>query len=113
MLGEQELSKVNRICELRKGARRKCNQTAFRRVPLPETSALGGLSPGPTLRCKPALAASPSPGQQQSGGAVGPKRRYSRAQSVSGCGNAVRSQPWVSAVRSDVLLHEEVVDTYP
>lgn len=104
---------MNRICELRKGARRKCNQTGFWRVPLPETSALGGLSPAPTLRCKPTLAPSPSSGQQPSGEAVGPERRYSRAQSVSGWGNSVRSQPWVSAVRSDVLLHEEVVDTYP
>lgn len=57
--------KVNKICELRKETRKKCNQTWSRRVTLPETSMLGGPSPALTaLYCKTTVVTSPSSRQR-------------------------------------------------
>lgn len=101
--------KVNKICELRKGARKKCNQTWSRRVTLPETSLLGGPSPAPTAPCcKTAVVTSLSSWQQESGQQVSPKRRLSRPQSTNGWEKSLFSSldasACISAVRSDVLL---------
>lgn len=74
--------KVNKICELRKAARNKCNQTWSRRVTLPKTFLLSG--PSPALTAKPLLVTSPRSLQQEFGQQISPKRRLSWPQSTHG-----------------------------
>ena len=102
--------KVNKICDLSKGARKKCNQTRSRRVTLLETSLSRGSSPALTAPCcTTTVVTSPNSWQQEFGQQISPKRRLSWLQSSNGWEKSLCSSldasVCTSAVRSAVLLH--------